>query len=233
MGRAITATIKFALQTSGRTYGTRPLCLGGTKLSTAMDAFESSTGCRPVIGDSHKHLGTKNALATLLAPEQCYIEIIGPDPDNPTQSTIRSDLEQVRHDIQLHHYAIRSSNLPFIAAKAERLGLGPSPITDLSRTTPDGELLAWKMLFLRNHSLGGAVPFFIDWLDCRHPTLPCSASVCRLVSFTVHAPPVIGELLEGIEDLTVVESVKPSLELVFETPIGLARYQTDDPIVFQ
>ena len=52
----------------------------------------------------------------------------------------------------------------------------------MSRTTPDGTILAWQLLFLTDPNM----PFFIDWLQSPHPALSTPTG-CQLSAFHISA----------------------------------------------
>ena len=59
----------------------RPRCAGVPDLADGVAGFQRLTGVRPVMGGSHINLGTANYLVGLGGG--AYLEIIGPDPDQP------------------------------------------------------------------------------------------------------------------------------------------------------
>ena len=57
------------------------LVLAVPSLADGVAGFQRRTGVRPVKGGSHTSLGTANYLVGL--SDAAYLEIIGPDPDQP------------------------------------------------------------------------------------------------------------------------------------------------------
>lgn len=121
------------------------------------------TGVRPVEGGPHPDLGTRNYLLGL--GELRYLEIIGPDPDQPEPEAPRpfgiDDLTEPR----LAAWAVRAADIEARVARSRAQGYDPGPIEPLSRRTPDGELLRWRLTF----PYEPVVPFLIDWGRTPHP----------------------------------------------------------------
>lgn len=121
------------------------------------------TGVRPVEGGAHPGAGTRNHLLGL--GELRYLEIIGPDPDQPEPEAPRpfgiDDLTEPR----LAAWAVRAADIEARVARSRAQGYDPGPIEPLSRRTPDGELLRWRLTF----PYEPVVPFLIDWGRTPHP----------------------------------------------------------------
>jgi catechol 2,3-dioxygenase-like lactoylglutathione lyase family enzyme len=121
------------------------------------------TGVRPVEGGPHPGLGTRNHLLGL--GELRYLEIIGPDsgqsdPERPRPFGI-DELTEPR----LAAWAVRAADIEARVARSRTLGYDPGPIEPLSRRTPDGEVLRWRLTF----PYEPVVPFLIDWGRTPHP----------------------------------------------------------------
>lgn len=121
------------------------------------------TGVRPVEGGPHPGLGTRNHLLGL--GELRYLEIIGPDPEQPEPEAPRpfgiDDLTEPR----LAAWAVRAADIEARVARSRAQGYDPGPIEPLSRRTPEGELLRWRLTF----PYEPVVPFLIDWGRTPHP----------------------------------------------------------------
>ncbi|SFK41712.1 Glyoxalase-like domain-containing protein [Amycolatopsis sacchari] len=162
-----------------------------------------------VPGGPHVGRGTRNHLAGL--GDGTYLEVIGPDPEQPEPQEPRpfgiDDLTAPR----LVTWAARVSGFP------DRELLGPVP---MSRRRPDGVLLEWELAFPPGGD--GLVPFLIDWHDSPHPAESLDHSV-RLVSFHgVHPDPdrVAREVAALGESLEVRRGERPGLEAELATPKG-------------
>ena len=62
------------------------------------------------------------------------------------------------------------------SAKAVASGHDPGPVFDMTRTTPAGRLLSWRLTF-PDPAFDGVVPFLIDWLDSPHPATAAPGGV--------------------------------------------------------
>jgi hypothetical protein len=144
------------------------LVLAAPDLVAAVRSFAERTGVRPVPGGSHVGLGTANYLVDLGGGG--YLEIIGPDPDQPPPTTPRpfgiDDLSVAR----LVTWAVRTTDLDTLVAEARAAGYDPGESRAMSRRNADGELLEWRLTAPRFEYGDGLVPFLIDWGDTPHPT---------------------------------------------------------------
>ena len=138
------------------------------------------TGVQPVEGGRHVGGGTRNYLLGLGGLR--YLEIVGPDPDQPGPAQsfplgIR-DLTGPR----LVAWAARTDDIDAQVARARQRGYDPGPVEPMSRSTPAGETVSWR-LTLRHDTV---VPFLIDWGTTPHPSqkLP----VATLTSFAGSHP---------------------------------------------
>jgi catechol 2,3-dioxygenase-like lactoylglutathione lyase family enzyme len=132
-------------------------------LEESVRLIAKQTGVRPVEGGPHPGLGTRNHLLGL--GELRYLEIIGPDPDQPDPDRPRpfgiDDLTEPR----LAAWAVRAADIEARVARSRAQGYDPGPIEPLSRRTPDGDVLRWRLTF----PYEPVVPFLIDWGRTPHP----------------------------------------------------------------
>jgi hypothetical protein len=144
------------------------LVLAGPDLAEAASWFADLTGIRPAPGGSHIGLGTANRLVDLGAGR--YLEIIGPDPEQPEPVRGRpfgiDDLDAAR----LVTWAVRTDDLDGLLAQARDGGYDPGEPQQMSRRNADGELLEWRLTAPRFDYGDGLVPFLIDWGASPHPT---------------------------------------------------------------
>ena len=197
--------------------------LGCNDLDGGMDFVEQRTGVRAAIGGVHPGRGTRNALLAL--GERRYLEIIAPDPK---QDRIESFAQkQVAHLKQLTSphlmgWAAHPGDLERFAARLREANIpfdGPRPG---SRQRPDGKLLQWKTLNLKNDK-DGLLPFFIEWSsDSLHPSEDAPKG-CRLTRFGGFTPNTdeltkIANLLQL--DLSFSRGDQPALKATIVGPKG-------------
>jgi hypothetical protein len=144
------------------------LVLAAPDLAHAVASFTATTGIAPAPGGSHVGLGTANQLVGL--GHGGYLEIIGPDVDQPDPEQPRwfgiDDLAAPR----IVTWAIRTTDLDALIAEARDGGYDPGDPVDMSRRTADGELLEWRLTPPQFGYGDGLVPFLIDWGATPHPT---------------------------------------------------------------
>ena len=195
-------------------------------LEEAYDHFESLLGVRPIFGGQHPGRGSHNALLSL--GERCYLEIIAPDPTQPTPPNPRSFGMDHLSDAKLLHWAVTSSNIEASASAAKSAGYDPGEIFDGSRSRSDGVLMAWKLTRRPEAVLGKnppgdwLVPFLIDWGQTPHPAQNNPAG-CQLVAVkAIHPEPAgIEAMLEALGvECHVSRGEQAQLIAIIDTPSG-------------
>ena len=157
--------------------------LGCDNLDTGLDFVEKHTGVRAAFGGIHPGRGTRNALLSL--GEKHYLEIIAPDPQQPGAPDHYGLLKLT--EPHLVGWAAHPGDLDSFATRLRDADIafdGPNPG---SRKRPDGRLLQWKTLNLKDDH-AGLLPFFIEWsADTVHPSADSPAG-CRIVRFEIETP---------------------------------------------
>ena len=160
------------------------ILLGCNDLQRGIDFVYEQTGVRAMFGGVHPGNGTQNALLSL--GENRYLEIIAPDPKQPASADKR-DLRSLDDDPALVGWAAHHADIDAFAASLEKQGFaieGPMPG---SRKRPDGRVLTWKVMRLKDNPTL-LLPFFIEWsADSIHPSVD-SPQGGRLLRFEAFAP---------------------------------------------
>lgn len=159
------------------------ILLGSNNLDAGIAYIEKQSGVRPAFGGVHPGRGTRNALASL--GELHYLEVIAPDPQQ-AGAPDTFGLQPLATP-RLIAWAV---HVPDISAQTNRLADAgiefEGPVAG-SRDRPDGRVLRWKALRLKDDRQG-LLPFFIEWAaGSVHPSTDAPAG-CRLVRFDVLAP---------------------------------------------
>lgn len=137
------------------------------ELGPAVARITALAGVQAASGGQHPGLGTHNALLSL--GERTYLEIIAPDPSQPTPA------EQLPFGLAelsapaVRGWAVAPADLDAAVQASRAAGFDYGPIVTGWRRTTDGHELTWRMTTYP-HSPGVAVrPFLIDWADNPHP----------------------------------------------------------------
>lgn len=137
-------------------------------LSLGIDTIEKLLGVRATPGGQHPGLGTRNALVAL-GPSS-YLEIIGPDPEQPKPAGRRrfgiDELEAPR----IVGWVAKGTDLEKLAAAAAERGVKLGAVIPGSRRRPDGIVLSWRYTDPNTVLADGLVPYFIDWGTSPHPS---------------------------------------------------------------
>jgi catechol 2,3-dioxygenase-like lactoylglutathione lyase family enzyme len=167
------------------------ILLGCSDLERGIAFVEEHSGVRAAFGGVHPGRGTQNALLSLgeRSPQELnprrYLEIIAPDPKQSAveQYSVITKLKEPR----LIGWAAHRDDLDQFAERVHQAGIefeGPQPG---SRQRPDGKVLHWKALRLKDDR-GGLLPFFIQWSsDTMHPSVDAPRG-CHLESFELLTP---------------------------------------------
>ncbi|NNE52947.1 MAG: VOC family protein [Sulfitobacter sp.] len=144
-----------------------------------MALFERVTGVAPAIGGSHPGFGSRNALASL--SDRIYLEILAPDPAQDLTGTWGADVAALPGP-QMYTLCLGCDELEAVADRARNAGVTVEPPIAMSRTTPEGQRLDWRIMRLRDARWPGRMPFFIDWQGAPHPggTTPPGCSMSDL-----------------------------------------------------
>ena len=188
-------------------------------LAAATQAFAAATGVTPAEGGRHLRHGTRNVLVGFGATS--YLEIIGPDPDNPADPGVAMPFGL--HTLgrpRLVTWAVHPADLEVAAAASAAAGADLGEVWPLSRRTPAGELLEWRLASVHPAPLDGVTPFLIDWGTTPHPA-PALPQLGLLGLQANHPDPdAVSAVLAALDVRLAVEPGSPELVALLETPLG-------------
>jgi hypothetical protein len=195
------------------------ILLGCSDLERGIAFVEEHSGLRAAFGGVHPGRGTQNALLSVGAlGERRYLEIIAPDPKQPSleQYSVITKLNQPR----LIGWAAHRDDLDEFAKHLHEQGVAFEGPQSGSRQRPDGKVLRWRALRLKDDH-GGLLPFFIEWSkDSVHPSVDAPKG-CQLTRFEATSPEA-EDLLRAISrvqlDLRVSAAMKPALQATVAGP---------------
>ncbi len=194
-------------------YATPDLTLG-------IDTIEKALGVRATPGGQHPGLGTRNALVAL-GPSS-YLEIIGPDPDQPRPAGRRRFGIDELTAPRIVRWVAKSNALETVAATAAQKGVKLGPVIPGSRRRPDGVVLAWRYTDPATEVADGLVPFFIDWGTSPHPSAT-AARGATLVAVRAEHPDNerTQKMLDALGlDLRVQQGSAPAIVATIDSPRG-------------
>ena len=189
-------------------------------LQLGIETAEKLFGVRATPGGQHPGQGTRNALIAL-GPAS-YLEIIGPDPDQPKPAGPRrfgiDDLKAPH----LLTWVAKGKSLDRFAADAKAHGVDLGAVIPGSRKRPDGVVLSWTYTDPRVVLADRLVPYLIDWGASPHPSATAAKGV-RLLSLRAEHPDAehVQLMLKQLGlDLAVTKGPKPALIATFDSPKG-------------
>jgi hypothetical protein len=194
------------------------ILLGSADLDTGIAFVEERTGVRAAFGGVHPGAGTRNALLSL--GRNRYLEIIAPDPQQPASADAR-DLKTLAAPV-LVGWAAHPGDIEQFAAILKERGIAATGPNPGSRKRPDGRVLNWKTLALKDDA-GGLLPFFIEWgANSLHPSVDAPQG-CSLTLFEA-ATPRSEVLLKQVDqlqiDLSITQGKTPDLHAIITGPKG-------------
>jgi Glyoxalase-like domain len=194
-------------------------------IAATMKEIGSRFGVNPAVGGKHAAWGTMNALLSL-GPKM-YLEIMGPDPEEPHPQDRRPfSIDALTHP-RLVTWAARSGDLQVIKGAALAEGVDLGEIQERSRQRPDGFLLKWLMTDLTKARENGIVPFFINWGDSPHPEegAPKGCVLKRLGAVHPEAERLTRVLKRMGLELVVEQGPTARLMATIETPRGTVKIE--------
>jgi hypothetical protein len=199
------------------------ILLGCDDLEHGIDFVEQRTGVRAIFGGVHPGRGTRNALLSL--GERRYLEIIAPDPKQERiEQFAQKQVAQLKQltSPRLIGWAAHPGDLEKFSARLRETGIafdGPRPG---SRQRPDGKLLQWKTLNLKDDK-DGLLPFFIEWSAASlHPSADAPKG-CNITHFGAVTPDA-NQLTRMVNlltlDLPLSVGKYPALQAIITGPKG-------------
>ncbi|EST34308.1 VOC family protein [Streptomyces roseochromogenus] len=185
-------------------------------LAATVADFTRRTGVAPAPGGAHVGLGTRNYLVGLGGP--CYLEIIGPDPEQPDPARPRPfGIDQLPAP-SIVTWAICPPDLDATVTAARSAGESTGPIRAMSRQRPDGTLLEWRLTLDES---AGVVPFLIDWGTTAQPAAGLPSVTLLAMSASAPNPSKVHRQLIALgTDLPLAEG-PDSLTIRIDTPAGV------------
>lgn len=189
-------------------------------LPRTLTDFTEITGVAPVPGGRHLGKGTRNYLVGLGVDR--YLELIGPDPENPADPGVQTPfgIDRIDRPVLLT-WAVHPADPDLTLAAAQGVGVELGELVPMHRLTADGATLSWRLASSVPLPFAGVVPFLIDWGTTPHPAASELPQV-ELVSFTGRQPESaqLRAALLAMDIELAVKQGEPGLQAVLRTPNG-------------
>ena len=191
-------------------------------LAATVATIADEWGVVPTEGGAHDGLGTRNALLAL--GRGAYLEVIGPDPEQPDPVGPRPFGVDDTNEPRLVTWAASVPHLDLWLEWCAARKIDPGPAIDMSRTKPDGDVLRWR-LTLPPAEGDGLIPFLIEWPGVT-PAADAASGV-ELLDFTLQHDDgrVAGRLREYALPWPVTAG-PAALRATFFTPNGMVELRS-------
>jgi hypothetical protein len=189
-------------------------------LSLGIETVARLLGVRATPGGQHPGLGTRNALVALGASS--YLEIIGPDPDQPKPAGRRRfGIDELKAP-RIVRWVAKGTELEKVRAAAAERNVTLGAVIPGSRRRPDGVLLSWQYTDPNTVAADGLVPFFIDWGTSPHPSATAARGASLLQVRGEHPDADrVQQLLDALGlDLRVQKGSSPAIVATIDSPRG-------------
>jgi hypothetical protein len=198
--------------------------LGCTDLDEGIELVFRHLGVRAIAGGVHPGAGTKNALLSL--GTRRYLEIMAPDPLQPNAPDPRN--VRTLKSPALVGWAEHHDHLEDFASKLRSAGVEVVGPVAGSRKRPDGSVLTWKSLPLKEDE-HGVLPFFIEWgASSTHPSVD-SPKGCRIDSVQIASPDpaALKTLSQTLDlDVAIIQATATRLTARLHGPKGSLTLQS-------
>ena len=177
-------------------------------------------GVKPAPGGQHPGRGTRNALVALGA--RTYLEIVGPDPDEPAPNKPRWFGVDSLSEPRLVTWAAGAANIEASVKHATLAGIGLGPLGQGRRTRADGVELFWRFTDPASIVCDGVVPFLIDWGTSPHPAATAPDGGALVALRAEHPDPSsVERCLNVLEvEMPVARGAAPALVATIRTRGG-------------
>ena len=208
------------------------LVYGVPELTAGVSRLADLLGVTAAPGGSHEGRGSHNALLALGG--DAYLEIIAPDPAQPTPRRPRPFGLDALTEPRLVTFAVHAERtggaqpeaaehrLQRWRARAAARGYDPGPVVAGSRRRIDGSLLRWHLCQRRELPYDGLLPFLIDWGGADSPATSTPRG-CRLLALEVCSPqpePIAAALRALGVAVRLRHDERPGLRATLATPRG-------------
>ncbi len=186
-------------------------------LESTIADLERHLGVRASPGGSHPGRGTRNALIAL--GPRSYLEVVGPDPDQPASPTPRwFEIDELAGP-RLIAWAANTIDLNKVVTDGSKVGVQFGSITSGSRLRSDGLTLSWRFTDPTTIVEDGVIPFFIDWGVSPHPAATAARGAELIALEAEHPNPNrVREILLALGiDLNVAYGPRPALVATIRT----------------
>ena len=189
-------------------------------LDLGVDRIERLLGIRATPGGQHPGAGTRNALIAL-GPD-VYLEIVGPDSEQPEPAQPRWFRIDELAAPKLVTWAAKSNDIARTNDAPRQFGIQLGDAVAGSRRRADGVLLAWHYTDPRTSLAEGIIPFFIDWGTTPHPAASAAqgASLQNLRAEHPDPEPVRQIARQLGLDLQIDRGSEPRLIATIASPRG-------------
>jgi Glyoxalase-like domain len=189
-------------------------------LALGVAAFVEATGVEPAEGGRHIGRGTRNYLVSF-GPTS-YLEIIGPDVEHPAHegATVPFGIATLTAP-RLVTWAVQPDDIAAAAKASAAAGADLGEVGPLSRRTPAGDLLEWRLAAPDVRPFDGVTPFLIDWGATPHPAASGIPSARLLGLRAAHPDPGgVTAVVDALDVRLTVEQGPPGLAALLDTPRG-------------
>jgi Glyoxalase-like domain len=194
-------------------YATPDLAAGVARIAGLL-------GVEPAAGGQHPGRGTRNALVRL--GPRTYLEVVGPDSDQPPPRHPRWFDIDVLREPRLVTWATMAIDIEELAARAGRAGVALGAVGTGRRTRVDGVELVWRFTDPGMVVCDGIVPFLIEWGTTSHPAATAPDGGALVALRAEHPDPSsVERCLRALDlDMSVARGDAPALVATIRTRGG-------------